>query len=102
MEGAGAITDAPVLDLAKTCLADTPHDFVDRTQSESVAREGHFGHLVRFANPEYQSPAWPQHSDQLPQSYGEVRHEINSVRRNDRVQCGVFERQTLHPTGVQP
>lgn len=63
MEGALAITDAPVLNLTKTRLADYRHKFVDGAQPESMAGEGHFGHLIRVTNPEYQSPAGPQHSD---------------------------------------
>lgn len=63
MEGALAITDAPVLNLTKTRLADNRHKFVDLTQPESMAGERHFGHLIRITNSDYQSPARPQHSN---------------------------------------
>lgn len=62
MEGEWAVTDAPVLNLIKTRLADDLHQFVDGAQPESMTGEGHFGHSIRITNPEYQSPARPQHS----------------------------------------
>ncbi|OBB84703.1 hypothetical protein A5781_07400 [Mycobacterium sp. 852002-30065_SCH5024008] len=62
MEGKSAITDAPVLNLIKTRRADNRHEFVDGAQPESMASEGHFGHLIRITNSEYQSSARPQHS----------------------------------------
>ncbi len=63
MGGALAPTDAPVLNLTETRLADKRHKFVDGAQPESMAGEGHLGHLIRITNPEYQSPARSQHSN---------------------------------------